>query len=189
MSYAVVYVLSLLCCVVCSLQSGKGLSSWLSYVLFFVCVSSFPNVCLGSGLEVIKLFTCSTQLSTKYFLLINVKMPTIVGKVNLTFITRTHSMARHGKSPCSRRNLMKIDPLTPYQGHQFYQRLKLFSVSWSTAHPLYFDMPHDHVQKIKFLTPPKGPRGVVTQIIVPVHVPFMLVTHTPNLFEFRKKKI
>ena len=68
-------------------------------------------------------------------------------------------MARHRKSPRSQRNLMVIDPLTPSQGHQFYRRLKLFSVSWSTAHPLKFDMPHDHVQKIKFLTPPQGPRG------------------------------
>ena len=31
--------------------------------------------------------------------------------------TRTHSMARHRKSPRSRRNLMVIDPLTPSQGH------------------------------------------------------------------------
>ena len=32
-----------------------------------------------SGPEVIKLFSCSTQLSMKFFLFINVKMPTIVG--------------------------------------------------------------------------------------------------------------
>ena len=32
-----------------------------------------------SGPEVIKLFSCSTQLSMKFILLINVKMPTIVG--------------------------------------------------------------------------------------------------------------
>ena len=38
-----------------------------------------------SGPEVIKLFSCSTQLSTKFILLINVKMPTIVGI--LTFIS------------------------------------------------------------------------------------------------------
>ena len=80
------------------------------------------------------------QLSVKKFTIVNV--------------TRTHSMARHRKSPRSRRNLMVIDPLTPSQGHQFDRRLKFFSVSWSTAH-----MPHDHVQKIKFLTPPHGPRG------------------------------
>ena len=32
-----------------------------------------------SGLEVIKLFSCSTQLSIKFSLLINIKMQTIVG--------------------------------------------------------------------------------------------------------------
>ena len=39
-----------------------------------------------SGPEVIKLFSCSTQQSMKFILLINVKMPTIVGF--LTFISR-----------------------------------------------------------------------------------------------------
>ena len=39
----------------------------------------------AQGLEVIKLSPCSTQLSTKFILLINVKMPTIV--VILTFIS------------------------------------------------------------------------------------------------------
>ena len=38
-----------------------------------------------AGPEVIKLFSCSTQLSMKFFLLINVKMPTIVGI--LTFMS------------------------------------------------------------------------------------------------------
>ena len=33
----------------------------------------------GPGPEVIKLFSCSTQLSMKFSPLINVKMPTIVG--------------------------------------------------------------------------------------------------------------
>ena len=42
--------------------------------------------CLNSsGPEVKKLFPCSTQLSQKFILLINVKMPTIVGI--LTFIS------------------------------------------------------------------------------------------------------
>ena len=36
--------------------------------------------------EVIKLFSCSTQLRLKFILLINVKMPTIVGI--LTFMSR-----------------------------------------------------------------------------------------------------
>ena len=34
---------------------------------------------LDTAPKVIKLFPCSTQLSMKFFLLINVKMPTIVG--------------------------------------------------------------------------------------------------------------
>ena len=41
------------------------------------------------GLKVIKLFSCSTQLSAKFILLINVKMPTIVGI--LTFISRINT--------------------------------------------------------------------------------------------------
>ena len=43
-----------------------------------------------TGPEVIKLFSCSTQLSMKIFLLINVKMPTIVGY--LTFMSVINSM-------------------------------------------------------------------------------------------------
>ena len=41
------------------------------------------------GLEVIKLFSCSTQLSTKFILLINVKMPLNNGI--LTFISMIDS--------------------------------------------------------------------------------------------------
>ena len=43
----------------------------------------------GSGPEVIKKISCSTQLSTKFILLINVKMPTIVGI--LTFISKINT--------------------------------------------------------------------------------------------------
>ena len=42
------------------------------------------------GPEVIKLFSCSTQLSTKFFMLMNVKMSTIVGI--LTFMSRKTSI-------------------------------------------------------------------------------------------------
>ena len=48
---------------------------------------STENKC--PGLEVIKLFSCSTQLSVKFFQLINVKMPTIVGIS--TFISRINT--------------------------------------------------------------------------------------------------
>ena len=43
-----------------------------------------------SGPEVIKLCSCSTQLSMKFFLLINVKMPLFVGI--LTFMSRKNSI-------------------------------------------------------------------------------------------------
>ena len=42
-----------------------------------------------AGPEVIKLFSCSTQLSMKFFLLINVKKPTNVGI--LTFMSGKNS--------------------------------------------------------------------------------------------------
>ena len=45
---------------------------------------------LLAGPEVIKLFSCSTHLSMKFFWLINVKMPTIVGI--LTFMSRKNSI-------------------------------------------------------------------------------------------------
>ena len=41
---------------------------------------------VGPGSEVIKLFSCSPQLSMKFFLLKNIKMPTIVG--TLTFMIK-----------------------------------------------------------------------------------------------------
>ena len=42
------------------------------------------------GLEVIKLFPCSTQLSTKFIQLINVTMPTIVGILTFISMINTH---------------------------------------------------------------------------------------------------
>ena len=45
-----------------------------------VTICCFCRVLIGKrGPEVIKLVSCSTQLSMKFFLLINVKMPTTVG--------------------------------------------------------------------------------------------------------------
>ena len=46
----------------------------------------------SSGPEVIKLFSCETQLSTKFITLINVKMPTIVGI--LTLISRINTATK-----------------------------------------------------------------------------------------------
>ena len=46
--------------------------------------------------QVTKLFSCSTQLSTKFILLINVKMSTIVGI--LTFISMINATSERLKS-------------------------------------------------------------------------------------------
>ena len=45
---------------------------------YFILQDFSREEAICSGPEVIKLFSCSTQLSTKFILLINVKMPTIV---------------------------------------------------------------------------------------------------------------
>ena len=49
-----------------------------------------PPLIPQPGPEVIKLFLCSAQLNMKFFLLINVKMPTIVGI--LTFMSVKNSI-------------------------------------------------------------------------------------------------
>ena len=49
-----------------------------------------------SGPKVIKLFSCSTQLRTKSILIINVKMPTIVGI--LTFISMINKTSERLKA-------------------------------------------------------------------------------------------
>ena len=48
------------------------------------------------GREVIKLFSCSTQLRLKFIMLINVKMPIIVGI--LTFMSIINYMILHSES-------------------------------------------------------------------------------------------
>ena len=48
------------------------------------------------GPQVIKLFSCSTQLSTKFILVINVKMPTTVGI--LTFISKINTTSERLKA-------------------------------------------------------------------------------------------
>ena len=52
--------------------------------------------CLNPGSEVIKLFSSSTQMSTKFILLINIKMPTIVSI--LTFISMINTTSERQKS-------------------------------------------------------------------------------------------
>ena len=54
------------------------------------CIGVDRSLQCKPGHEVIKLFACSTQLSMKFVLLINVKMPTIVGI--LIFMNRKNSI-------------------------------------------------------------------------------------------------
>ena len=64
---------------------------WLKYCLIKDVKSQFIHPSYAaSGPEVIKLFSCSTQLTMKFSLLIYVKMPTIVGI--LTFMSRKNSI-------------------------------------------------------------------------------------------------
>ena len=58
-------------------------------IVCFSCLLLHKQVFSLPSLEVTKLFSYSTQLSTKLILLINVKMPTIVGI--LTFISRMNT--------------------------------------------------------------------------------------------------
>ena len=61
-------------------------------LLRVICPNSytFRKVFILSGPEVINLFSCSTQLSMKFFLLINVKMPKNVGI--LTYMSGKNSI-------------------------------------------------------------------------------------------------
>ena len=54
-------------------------------------IDKFTLEMLKHGPEVIKLFSCSTQLSTKCILLINVKMPTIVDILTFNSMLNTTS--------------------------------------------------------------------------------------------------
>ena len=70
----------------------KTLSGEATLSLFSVVGIMLKNLLLKKqpGPEVIKLFSCSIQLSMKFFLLINVKMPTTVGI--LTFMSKKNSI-------------------------------------------------------------------------------------------------
>ena len=63
--------------------------------------------------EVIKLFSCSTQLSIKFILLINVRMSTIVGI--LTFISRINTTSER----------LKARKSFPFLYFRFYEQLKI----------------------------------------------------------------
>ena len=88
---------------------------------------SVKRVGYRSGPNVIKLIPCSTQLSTKFILLINVKMPTIVGI--LTFISRINTTSERLKA----RNFF----ICRY--FSFYDKLK-FRTQLSWAWKMFYNL-------------------------------------------------
>ena len=58
----------------------------------FAGISQHAKSINNTGSEVMKLFPCSTLLSTNFILLINVKMPTIVGILTLISMINTTSV-------------------------------------------------------------------------------------------------
>ena len=106
------------------------------------------NLSSGVCYQVRLIHTCSATKTTN-----------INEQLHVASVTRTHSMARHRKSPRSRRNLMVIDPLTPSQGHQFYCRLNFFSVSWSIVIPFNLICHMTMFRKLNFWPLPKAPGG------------------------------
>ena len=85
----------------CFAYSVYALVCLCSYCLFLLA----PQVYWSSRIiafpcpEVLKHFPCSTQLSTKFILLVNVKMPTIVGI--LTFISMINTVYESFKAKTS----------------------------------------------------------------------------------------
>ena len=59
-------------------------------VVAYMAGSAHSGQTASSSLQVIKKISCSTQLSMKFFLLLNVKMPIVVGI--LTFMSRENSI-------------------------------------------------------------------------------------------------
>ena len=74
--------------------------------------TSFLSVLLCTGLEVIKLFPCSTQMSIKFIMLINVKMPTFVGI--LTYISLINTTSES----------LKARKVYTFKDFSFYEQLK-----------------------------------------------------------------
>ena len=86
----------------------------------------------GSG--VIKLLSYSTQLSTKFILLINVKMPTIVGI--LTFIGMINTTSERLKA----RNFFICPYFSFYEQLKFRAQLSLEAISTVFSFEVEFSM-------------------------------------------------
>ena len=78
-----------------------------------------------AGPEVIQHFSCSTQLSMKFILLINVKMPTKVGI--LTFISRINTIFE----------IIKARKILFFHHFSFYEQLKFHALLSSSQFIFY----------------------------------------------------
>ena len=74
-----------------TLRTRRLVSYFFVFLLSYSCLYSVIVACPIP--EVIKFFSCSTQLSLKFILLINVKMPTILGI--LTFMSRINTTSEN----------------------------------------------------------------------------------------------
>ena len=92
---------------------------FVGFVSYFTCCVPrlfrllFDWFTLTSGPKVIKHLSCSTQLSTKFIMLISIKMPTIVGI--LTFISMISTSS----------DSLKASKVFIFQHCSFYEQLKL----------------------------------------------------------------
>ena len=85
-------------------------------------ISKSPRKRSRAGPEVIKLFSCSTQLSSKFILLINIKMPTIDGILTFIGMINTTYESLIARKICILRHF------------DFYEQLKFRRQSSSTFH-------------------------------------------------------
>ena len=113
--------------------------------------SLYTNHIFPSGPEDIPLFTCSTQLSMKFIMLINVKMPTIVGI--LTFISIINTTSERLKARnfficqyCSFYEQLNSRAQLSWAWKKFYN-LEPGFIQWSWDGTLYISRGH----RVEFL--------------------------------------
>ena len=101
--------------------SIKNVITYVKSFAIIICICGRDDLdCLiwaYSGPEIIKKFPCSTQLSTNFILLINVKMPTIVGI--LTFISLINTTSERLKA----RNFFICRYFSFYEQLKFHAQL------------------------------------------------------------------
>ena len=97
--------------------------SWVSSIVFLLSWIVWCSMVMSlPGPKVIQLFSCSTQMSTKFILLINIKMPTIAGI--LTFISMINAIHERLKE----RNVFI------YWYFSFYEQFKVRAhLSWARS--------------------------------------------------------